>query len=499
MADYLAPGVYIEEIERGPKPIDGVPTNTTAFLGETERGPIRPRLVTSYVEYVRWFGDVFADDRFMPDAVRGFFENGGMRVYVCRIVGPVATAASRDFGTFTVRAVGPGAWGRRVWVKFENGSTGGFRMKVAYWSELPNGFEPYDPFVPANNGKLPRPQVVEDFDDLSVDPESPDYFTRRIDQIPSALLVLESSVDAPTNPASTAGEFLDNGDDGPSAIEADDFQLSLTELELDEYRDIALVYAPYPPAHSSAVASKLIDHCEKIRFRFAVIDCDNVEPSRLDPRTTNNWDTSYAAYYAPWIVIADPKSGGQKIVPPGGHVLGIYARADLERGVFKAPANELVRGAVDVRFAINESVQATLNPRGVNAIRSFPGRGIKVWGARTLSLNTLWKYVSVRRLFIFLEHSIYEGTKWAVFEPNDERLWARVKDTIRMFLRTQWLAGALFGQKEEQAFFINCDRTTMTQDDIDNGSLICEIGVAPVRPAEFVIFRIFQKTAETKR
>jgi phage tail sheath protein FI len=177
----------------------------------------------------------------------------------------------------------------------------------------------------------------------------------------------------------------------------------------------------------------------------------------------------------------------------------VYARTDQNRGVFKAPANEIVQGALDVRYEINDAVQGVLNPQGVDVIRSFPSRGIRVWGARTLSSDALWKYVSVRRLFIFLERSIYEGTQWVVFEPNDQRLWARVKDTIRLFLRTQWREGALFGSTEDEAFFITCDRTTMTQEDILNGRLICEIGIAPVRPAEFVIFRVFQQTAEAQQ
>jgi len=183
-------------------------------------------------------------------------------------------------------------------------------------------------------------------------------------------------------------------------------------------------------------------------------------------------------------------------VPPGGHVLGVYARNDLERGVFKAPANEVLRGVVALEYDVDRAQQEMLNPRGVDVIRSFPGRGIRVWGARTLSSNALWKYVSVRRLFIFLERSIYEGTQWVVFEPNDEALWARVRDTIRLFLRAQWRNGALFGAREEEAFFITCDRTTMTQDDILNGRLVCEIGIAPVRPAEFVILRLFQWAAK---
>ena len=194
-----------------------------------------------------------------------------------------------------------------------------------------------------------------------------------------------------------------------------------------------------------------------------------------------------------------PEPGPPRLIPPGGHVLGVYARTDSERGVFKAPANEVLRGVLDLEFAIDDATQDVLNPRGVNVTRNFPGRGIRVWGARTISSNALWKYVSVRRLFIFLERSIYEGTQWVVFEPNDDRLWARVVDTIRLFLRDQWRLGALFGRTEQEAFFITCDRTTMTLDDILNGRLICEIGVAPVRPAEFVVFRIFQSTAESQR
>ena len=310
-----------------------------------------------------------------------------------------------------------------------------------------------------------------------------------------------------------AGGFLDQdgADDTANPLGPDDFQgakaggrdqvQGLDALELDPYRDIALVYAPpHPHDNQVDINRKIIDHCEKMRFRFAAIDGErDSEPSDLDPRAINKWDTSYAAFYAPWIVISDPQSGARRTVPSGGHVLGVYARTDTERGVFKAPANEIVRGALNVRFDINDNTQGVLNPRGVNVIRSFPARGIRVWGARTLSSDSLWKYVSVRRLFIFLEHSIYDGTQWVVFEPNDDRLWARVKDTVRLFLRSQWRGGALFGRTEEEAFFITCDRTTMTQDDILNGRLICEIGIAPVRPAEFVIFRIFQNTAEAQR
>ena len=391
-------------------------------------------------------------------------------------------------------------------------------MKLAYWSTFPAGFQPFDPFLATNRNILPRPQYVEDYDDLSVDPKSSNYFTKRLidtgtNQTVSALVSLDATSSTPAKPplSPPAGELLDqNGEDDRNALGPDDFKgakaggrdqvQGLEALELDPYREVALVYAPHPPDNGPDIQRAVIDHCEKMRFRFAAIEGDrDSEPSDLDPRNTNKWDTSYAAFYAPWIVISDPQSGARRTVPPGGHVLGVYARTDTDRGVFKAPANEIVRGALNVRFDINDNTQGVLNPRGVNVIRSFPARGIRVWGARTLSSDSLWKYVSVRRLFIFLEHSIYDGTQWVVFEPNDDRLWARVKDTIRLFLRSQWRAGALFGRTEEEAFFITIDRTTMTQDDILNGRLICEIGIAPVRPAEFVIFRIFQNTAEAQR
>ena len=514
MPEYLHPGVYIEEIERGPRPIEGVPTSTSAFLGETERGPLRPTLVTSYKDYQRWFGGVFQDGCFMPHAISGFFENGGRRVYVARVTGSGGIPASKDLGQgFTATAVGPGAWGLRVWVKVGPGSTPngngdtGFRLQLAYWTVRPP--TEFDPFDNPNGG--PPPQFTEDYDDLSTDPLSSDYYLKRLidtstNQSVSSLIRLTNSNAAPqVKPAPSTGYLTADGNEPavPNAIDfqpTDNREQGLVALDLDPFRDVALMYAPRPRQEPDLVAKRIFDYCEKRRFCFSVVDSDaNAQPGSLNPRVTNKWDTQYAAFYAPWIIASDPLTGARTRVPPGGHMLGIYARTDAERGVFKAPANEVVRGAYDLRFEINESTQGVLNPQGVNAIRVFPGRGIRVWGARTLSSNGLWKYVSVRRLFIFLERSIYEGTQWVVFEPNDDKLWARVKDTIRLFLRAQWRGGALLGRTEEEAFFITCDRTVMSQDDILNGRLICEIGIAPVRPAEFVIFRIFQNTAEAQR
>jgi Bacteriophage tail sheath protein len=518
MPEYMDPGVYVEEIERGARPIEGVATSTAAFLGETERGPTQPELVDAYNEYQRLFGGPFDPSKFMPQAVAGFFDNGGQRVYVCRIVGNNATAASHDFVDLHVEASGPGDWGKRVSVQIADSTTKrpdsadspkpvGIRVMVAYWSWLPRNFAPFNPVL--DNATLPRPAWAEDFDDIVLDDEnSPDYYDKRVNGN-STLITLKLTTAPGAQPnVPRASSMLDQGGVAGDPPQLGNYQggdpapsnrTGLAALLLDAYRDVALVYAPGQVAKD--IRQALITHCEDQKFRFAVLDCapdkGNISDADLDPRTSIK-DTSYAAYYYPWIYISDPKTGARKKIPPGGHVLGIFARSDTERGVFKAPANEPVRGVLDLEFSINEGTQDELNPKGVNVIRSFPERGILLWGARTLSSNTLWKYVSVRRLFIFLERSIYEGTQWVVFEPNDERLWARVKDTIRRFLRTQWRAGAMMGTTEDEAFFVTCDRTTMTQDDILNGRLVCEIGIAPVRPAEFVIFRIFQRTAEAQ-
>lgn len=522
MPEYLHPGVYIEEIERGPRPIEGVATSTAAFLGETERGPTKPRLVTSYNDYKRWFGGVFGASKYMPYAVSGFFENGGRRAFISRIVANPAQAATATFGDLIVNAVGPGPFGNRIFVEIKASTTTvpdpaqpnanppasvpvGFRVQVAYWSSTPPGFTGFNPITDTKT--LPRPALVEDFDDLVFDEASADYFMKRVNDN-SALIAL-SLVANPAQPpnAAAATSLLAGGGDAGTLPTTVDYQgknndpslkTGLDALLLDDYREVALVYEP--GVTDKSYLTDLITHCENQRYRFAVIDCapNAGDPGSLDPRT-NIQETQYAAFYYPWIWISDPQTGARRKVPPGGHMLGIYARTDIERGVFKAPANEVVRGALDLEYAVDEATQDILNPRGVNAIRNFPGRGTLLWGARTLSSNSLWRYVPVRRLFIFLEHSIYDGTQWVVFEPNDERLWARVIDTITLFLRGQYRAGALMGATEKEAFFVTCDRTTMTQDDILNGRLVCEIGIAPVRPAEFVIFRIFQNTAEPQQ
>jgi hypothetical protein len=247
------------------------------------------------------------------------------------------------------------------------------------------------------------------------------------------------------------------------------------------------------------VQRALLAHCEARRDRFAVLDGPPgaVDVAGLDPRAEVA-ESAFAAFYHPWLEVADPETGATAAAPPGGHVLGVFARTDAARGVWKAPAGEVVRGATGLAQALGDAEQELLNPRGVNLIRNFPGRGILVWGARTLSLDAEWKYVPVRRTLIFLEASIDRGLQWVVFEPNAEPTWARVRETVGRFLSDQWRAGAFQGRKPEEAFFVRCDATTMTQADIDNGRLVALVGVAMLKPAEFVVFRIGQWTAEAQ-
>lgn len=476
MPEYKTPGVYVQETPRGPPPIVGVPTSDTAFLGETERGPLAPRLVTSLAEYQRWFGAA-GGGRSTPDAAWLFFENGGTRLHVARISTAPAAVASHAFGGVNVEAIGPGAWGDRVFVALTAaGRAGLVRLQVAYWAAGAGGFDPF-----AEPGRWPRPDLIEVFDDLSLDPASATPAARVV-EAQSSLVRLRVSDAAPTPGAAT----LRGGLDGANAPGAGDYAAALAALTDD---DIALIHAP--GVVDPAIVNALVSHCEAARFRFAILDAPSglTGPAltALDPRVQVR-DTSFAAYYAPWIEIAE--RDGLRMAPPGGAVAGIYARMDTERGVFKAPANETVHGATGLQIEPNNAAQDVLNPRGVNLIRRFVGRGLRVWGARTLSSDPDYKYINTRRSLIFLEHSIARGLGWAAFEPNDEVLWAKVRDAVTLFLRGQWKVGALFGTTAREAFFVRCDRTTMTAQDIQDGRLVCEIGLALAKPGEFVILRV---------
>lgn len=569
MPEYLAPGVYVEEIDKGPRPVQGVGTSTAGFLGGTERGPTDPKLVTSLADYERRFGG-FATESYLPAAVEGFFQNGGSRCYVGRVTpdADVASVTLADGGgndVLRLAAVGPGTWGWNVAVEIRDTPLGGdelFRMRVAYWRDVEPGEQSYTEAVEAAD-----PDHEEVYEDLSPDESSSNYYEKQLDGA-STLVEVPSEWDAAGRPENGtywlgADEPVPNpptertrpedteeeGEERPEIPDdetlegmsyadlqdlAEPFDIDRTQTQeqlveelvairdedpradggstvaslsdfsgetapgertglaaFEEIDEIAIVCVP-DEVTVDGLTEAVVNHCANMGDRFAVLQAPQNagDIDELIPPT----DSSYAAFYTPWIEVMNPETNVRTLVPPGGHVAGIYARSDAERGVHKAPANEVVRGAMALQFDLTTGEQDILNPRGVNCLRSFRGRGIRVWGARTTSSDPLWRYVNVRRLFLYLEESIDESTQWVVFEPNDEGLWARVRQTVRNFLTTEWRNGALMGTTPEQAFYVKCDRTTMTQDDIDNGRLIVEIGIAPVKPAEFVIFRITQWT-----
>lgn len=400
-----------------------------------------------------------------------------------------------------VEAVGPGEWGGRVAVRVRNGRRTNdlFRMRVQYWSELD------DPDGDVDDQD--DPDVEETYDELSPSEDGSNYFETVIDSGSNLVRVhVPEGVDPKRPDNGSAFLTMPPSDDGET--EDEDEGVGLTHYEgseeaprgertglagFAEIDDISIVCVPDENNHDG-LTDAVVSHCEdeNQKDRIAVLQAERgADLGALPPQ---NAISEYAAIYCPHIEIVDGETGRRKLVPPGGHVAGIYARSDAEHGVHKAPANETVRGAVGLEYPITQRDQDRLNPKGVNAIRSFPSRGIRVWGARTTSANPSWKYVNVRRLFLYLEESIDEGTQWAVFESNTERLWARVRQSVRNFLLTVWRNGGLAGSTPDEAFYVKADRTTMTQADIDQGKLIVEIGVAPVKPAEFVIFRISQWT-----
>ena len=404
---YLSPGVYVEEVDRGSKPIEAVGTNTVGFLGESMMGPTNQAvLVTNWSQFVKTFGD-FTQSTHMAHAIYGFFNNGGSRCFVVNVGAP----ASLDI----------------------------------------------EPAVTGAAAAAPAAAVV-----------SPD---KKDDKKTS---------DAPKAKAPDRDALYIGKDNGPGARSG----LKCFE-EIDE---ISLVAAP--GVVSAAVQDALLSHCENRKDRFAILDCPEQLGGGVD-RLPRPRDSKYGAYYFPWIQVYDPERGNV-FIPPSGHIAGVYARVDNERGVHKAPANEIVRGALGLKYNVSKGEQDILNPKGINCIRTMQGGGIRIWGARTLSTDASWKYINVRRLFIMVESSIERATQWVVFEPNDSRLWKRVTRTISSFLTLVWRQGALFGETPEKAFYVKCDDETNPPETIDVGQLIVEIGMAPVKPAEFVVFRIGQ-------
>jgi uncharacterized protein len=398
---YLSPGVYVEEVDRGSKPIEAVGTNTVGFLGESGKGPVNePVLITNWSQFVRTFGDFAQCSPYLAHAVYGFFNNGGSRCFVVNVGGGEEPELTQAAG-------------------HADKKDGKDKDKAAATVPGPKG-------GPVDKDAL--------------------YVGR------------------------------DRGPGQRSGIKC-----------FEEVDEIAIVAAP--GQISAAVQDALLTHCETRKDRFAILDAPESINGGID-RLPKPRDSKYGAYYFPWIQVYDPDRGNV-FVPPSGHIAGVYSRTDSERGVHKAPANEMIRGALGLKYSVSKGEQDLLNPKGINAIRHLNG-AVRIWGARTLSTDPSWRFINVRRLFIMVESSIERATQWVVFEPNDHRLWKRVTRTISSFLTLLWRNGALMGTSPEQAFYVKCDEETNPAEVVDAGQLVVEIGLAPVKPAEFVIFRIGQ-------
>ena len=275
---------------------------------------------------------------------------------------------------------------------------------------------------------------------------------------------------------------------------ADDTDLKPALQQFAGIDEIAIVAVP--GARNQTQQDDIISHCENSKDRFAVLD-GNPQPAQLtvDDIKGNLRDSNFAGLYFPWLKIANPEGGEDILQPPSGHIAGVYARVDGERGVYKAPANEVLRGVAALERRLSRADQGELNKAGINIIRNFNGN-LKIWGARTLGgdANGEFKYISTQRFFNFLRESIDEGTQFVVFEPNSPPLWQRITRSVSDFLLNQWRDGALFGDTPQQAFFVRCNEETNPPEVRELGQVVTEIGVAIVKPAEFVIFRIEQLT-----
>ncbi|MFH8801196.1 phage tail sheath family protein [Streptomyces sp. NPDC017936] len=507
MPTYLTPGVYVEEVQSGARPIEGVGTAVAAFVGFAEKGPFHtPTLVTSWDQYSQVFGG-FTEGTYLAHALYGYFSNGGGAAYVVRIggtaeapAGPSAgggrqpkAAAPVEIGGFLI-AARPGVTGVSVEVADvdgENPPEDRFKFLVRRGGEV---VETYDASTRKNvKGYLVTQarasQLIEVTEQRGATQAKPVAQTLAVPDAAGVPASDGSGELARIDPAEYVGDAAART--GFGGLE------TIDEITMVAVPDLMGAHqrGDIDAEGVRTVQLAVISHCEQMGDRVAVLDA----PPGLSAQQVRAWrndeagyDSRYATLYYPWVRVFDPALGRNTTVPPSGHVAGVWARSDAERGVHKAPANEVIRGAVDLELRLSKGEQDLLNPIGVNCIRAFPGRGIRIWGARTLSSDPAWRYLNVRRLFNYLEESILLGTQWVVFEPNDDRLWSSIRRNVTAFLTEEWRRGALFGRTADEAFYVKCDRDNNPQESIDQGRVVCEIGVSPVKPAEFVVFRLAQ-------
>ena len=470
MGEYLSPGVYVEEFEMGAKPIEGVSTSTVGFVGVTGLEKTLPKANTMPSNADLTVSLKAVTDQLKVAIAAETAKKKSEVITAVSAMDALVDALEVEVGKITDAAKKVTAQTDLKKVNVIYGKAKEVALFLTYvdiptfvssWAEYVSKFGRY------TSGKYLAPAVYS-------------FFVNGGKRCFMVSVKDDSSI---------IGTSDDTGRTGLKSLE-----------EIDEVSILCI-----PGVTSENVQSEMLSHCENMGDRFCIFD-----PAKGSPLATIQLqkdklvsDKGMGALYYPWVktAVETVDDEGKVIlenmfIPPSGAMAGIYARTDTERGVHKAPANEVVRGALELEKTITKGEQDILNPLGINCIRAFQGRGIRVWGARSIApKGSEWKYVSVRRLFLFLEESIDESTQWVVFEPNNEQLWARVVQTISNFLLGVWKSGALMGKSPEEAFFVKCDRSTMTQSDIDSGKLIVIIGLAPTKPAEFVIFKVAQFTA----
>lgn len=527
---YLTPGVYVEEVDKGSKPIEGVGTAIAAFVGFAERGPINePTFITNWTQFTNTFGG-FLPGGFLAHAVYGFFNNGGSMCYITRLPLSEADVQTVDGNAASARPAqlpsgrvqlpakaGGGASAMEATAR-EAGTAG---SNITIDVEPASGAGDKPPADDEFNLVVKSGDTVERFENVTmrsgrnarnvvdvVNKESKlvklaerEMQGTPVEKMPAPgtyplTLPAEASMPAPRtkiSPNLLVGDITERSGVNGLEVAEDATMICFPDL-------MALYQAGRIDMEGvQAVQQAMLDHAQNMGDRVAVLD----SPPDMNPQRIRDWrmkevnyDSKYGALYYPWIKVANPLANGSGpssiYVPPCGHMAGIWSRNDEQRGVHKAPANEVVAGAIGLQYQTTHNEQGILNPVGINVIRSFPGRGIRVWGARTLSSDPSWRYLNVRRLFNYIEESLYLGTQWAVFEPNDIHLWMRIRRDITAFLTRTWRDGALFGATAKDAFYVKVDEENNPIETRDVGQLIIEVGIAPVKPAEFVIIRLSQ-------
>jgi uncharacterized protein len=510
MPNYLTPGVYVEEIPAQSKPIEGVGTSVAAFVGIAPGGPVnRPMRISNWTQFAKLYGDPaepengpFMTGAYLAHSVYGFFQNGGGVCWIVRVGGSDGEAKAM---AALPEATGDGSELLRATAREDITD----QVAVEITPEAPAGDGEGKADQPTYRVVVTAGPVREEFDGLSLKKGRQNLVTKV--NAGSQLITLEEVGGQAAETAPREGTYtlsvpaVEVAEVGAGEFEGDIAHrrgmgglAAVDEITMLCVPDLVTLVQSGDDTMFRDIQGKMLAQAEAAKDRIAILDSppDLLPQDVLEWRMNNaGYDSKFATLYYPWLEVMDPLTRRPIMVPPSGHMAGVWARTDNTRGVHKAPANEVVLGVNGLAFQITHEEQGGLNRSGINCIRSFPGRGIRVWGARTLSSDPEWRYLNVRRLFNYISESIMEGTQWAVFEPNDERLWIRLRISVSSFLTRTWREGALFGATPDEAFFVKCDAETNPPDVIDAGQVVMEVGISPVKPAEFVIFRISQYTA----